>query len=271
MSAFATLAAEAIHDAVRRRIVAAIIVLCVLSLMGVDGCTSCAGGELRIDSAGASLDELTSLADLAGASGAVLFTMLGMWIVVLAGILASDHLQQTLEDGSANLCLARPVGRGTFALARLAGALGVALSAGAVLLGTATGFLAARSGLPIAPAALAGSYAALGAFVAAALAMTLSLWLPRLATILLVLGGVGTMAVANAVALATGGGGTGTLAWLDRLGPPFASGLVAPLAPWLEPYSLEVDPLLVGLRLLVWCAIAGTGLVLAFRRVELGR
>ena len=122
MSGFSVLAVEALRDAVRRRIVMAIVVLSLLSLMVVDSCTACAAGEVTING------EVRSLNDVAGAAGANLYAWLGLWIVVLAGLLASDHLQQTLEDGSANLCLARPVSRTAFAMARLAGALAVATS-----------------------------------------------------------------------------------------------------------------------------------------------
>ena len=94
MSAFTALSKEALFDAIRRRIVAAVILLCFFSLMAIDGFTSCAGNV--------SLNgEDVQLAEMAGATGAILFVTLGLWIAVLAAILASDHLQQTLEDGSA--------------------------------------------------------------------------------------------------------------------------------------------------------------------------
>ena len=43
MSAFTALSKEALSDAIRRRIVAAVILLCLFSLMAIDGFTSCAG------------------------------------------------------------------------------------------------------------------------------------------------------------------------------------------------------------------------------------
>lgn len=263
MSPFAVLASEAVRDAIRRRIVAAIAVLSLLSLMFVDACTSCAAGDVVVNG------EARTLSEMAGASGMILFTTLGLWIIVLAGILASDHLQQTLEDGSATLCLSRPVSRVTFALARLGGALAVALAAGAILLGVTVALVNARSGLSIAPAVLAAANVALGAFAAAALAMALSLRLPRLATLLVTIGGVAVVVLANLVALAQQGTGTGTLAWIDRLGPPFASALIVPLAPWVDQISIPGDPGLLAVRGLVWCVIAAALLVWSFQRLEL--
>lgn len=263
MSAFAALAVEAIRDAVRRRIVAAIVLLSLVSLTLVDGCTACAAGQVVVNG------ESRSIGELAGASGALLFGVLGLWVVVLAGVLGSDHLQQTLEDGSANLCLARPVSRNSFVAARLVGVLVIALVAGAVLLVTAAGLLHVRSGLAIAPAISAGCAVALGAVVAGALAMALSLSLPRLATVLVVFVGVGTMTVANLVMLFNRGEGQGTLAWIDRIGPPFATAIGAALAPWVR----QVDPMgdegVIFIRLGLWAVGALVLLVLVFRRREI--
>ena len=266
MSAFAALALEALRDAVRRRIVAAIIVLCLLSLLVIDGCTACSSGTIVADG------QQVQLAEVAGASGGLLFMTLCLWICVLAVILASDHLQQTLSDGSANLSLARPVARSTFALARLAGALAVALAAGALLLGAAAALLHTRSGLPVAPALLAASYTALAAFACATLSMALSLWLPHLATMLIMTGFVGTMATANLIALVPREEpATGSLAWLDRLGPPLAKAPVAALDSWVPSAQTGLDPYWVGVPLVVWAVLGCAALLLSFRRIELGR
>lgn len=203
----------------------------------------------------------------------MIFTSLGLWICALAGFLASDHLQQTLEDGSANLCLARPVGRASFAFSRLFGALAVALGAGLVLLGASAFLLGARSGLPIAPALHAGFQVCLGAVVIGAFAMTLSLWLPRLATILLVTGGIATLTTANLLALVPREEETplGFLSLLDQLGPPLAKAVIAALDPWVPFASAGLDPNVMTLRLIVWAALGCVALAFAFRRVELGR
>ncbi|MDX1649862.1 MAG: hypothetical protein R3263_08400, partial [Myxococcota bacterium] len=129
MRAFARLSIEAVGDAVRRRIAAVVAAASLVSLLAIDTCTACATGTVVVDG------EVREIAALAGATGVATVVVLSLWIVALAAFLASDHLAQTLADGSALLVLARPVGRAPFALARLAGALGVALGAGAVLLG----------------------------------------------------------------------------------------------------------------------------------------
>jgi hypothetical protein len=107
--------------------------------------------------------------------------------IALAGVLASDHLRATLDDGSAALSLARPVPREAFAVARL---MGVTAVAGAVVLGIAGFLLATRSALPLTPALCAAGACALGALTVGALAMAASLVLPRAVTVLLVLGSV---------------------------------------------------------------------------------
>lgn len=265
MSAFTALSKEALLDAVRRRIIAAVILLCLFSLMVIDGFTSCAG-NVSVDG------QDVQLAEMAGATGVILFVALGLWVSVLAGILASDHLQQTLEDGSANLSLARPVSRETFALARLTGVLAVVLVTGIVLLGSAAGLLNLRSGLPFGPAVLAGVHAGVAAFVCATFSMALSLWLPRLATMLTMLGFIATMATANLLSFVPREEPwTGSIALLDRLGPPLAKAPIAALSSWMPFAEIGLDPLLSGAALWVWAVLGCAALLISFRRVELGR
>jgi ABC-type transport system involved in multi-copper enzyme maturation permease subunit len=260
MNGFGPLAREAIADALRRRIAAAVALAALVSVLMLESCTSCSpsvnvNGQLR---------EMT---ELAGPAGLGAFVVLGLWVIALAGVLAADHLQSTLDDGSALLALARPIARDSFALARLAGVLGLAFCAGLVMLGSAAALLATRSGLPVAPAVVAGGACALGCIAVAALAMTASLALPRAATLLLVIGGVWLTAFANALgSFAEIGGWLGAL---DRLGPPLASAMALALAPWLEGVAISGDPVRIYARLTVW-AIAGVlALIYAFRRVEL--
>jgi hypothetical protein len=102
----------------------------------------------------------------------------------------------------------------------------------------------------------------------ASLAMAASLVLPRLATVLLVFAGVGVTALANGWALLAGAS-AGWLGAVDRLGPPFASALAAPLAAWVPQLALPLEPALLALRLLAW-GVAGIGLLaFGFRRLEL--
>ena len=260
MNGFGPLAREAIADALRRRIAAAVALAALVSVLMLESCTSCSpsvnvNGQLR---------EMT---ELAGPAGLGAFVVLGLWVIALAGVLAADHLQSTLEDGSALLALARPIARDSFALARLAGVLGLAFCAGLVMLGSAAALLATRSGLPVAPALAAGAACTLGCIAVAALAMTASLLLPRAATLLLVIGGVWLTAFANTLgSFAEIGGWLGAL---DRLGPPLASAMALALTPWLEGVAIQGDPVRIYARLAAW-AIAGVlTLVYAFRRVEL--
>lgn len=263
--AFGLLTGEALRDAVRRRIVPVIAVVSLLSLFGVDTCTSC-GSTATVVSDG----ERVPLADVAGWSGLVLYSALALWTAVLAGILAADHLSETLDDGSANLILARPVSRSVFVLARLAGALAVALATGVVLLSATTVLLHVRGDLAFAPALAAGAACALGALTVAALAMVSSLLLPRIATALLVLASVAAVAWVNGLSLAGAGLG-GALGVLDRFGPPLLSAVVLGLAPWIAPAELSTLAPYTVLRLLLWAGAALALLVGVFGRVEIGR
>jgi len=262
MSAFGLLTREALQDAARRRIVLAIGAVGLLSLMLVDGCTRCSTGQVVVNGQPQQLDQI------AGAAGLLTFVTLGMWIIVLAGVLAADHLQQSLEDGTASLCLARPLSRASFALSRLAGVLILTLVTGAILLGATGFFLATRGDLSMLPAALAASACALGALCIAGLSMALSLILPRLSCILVVVGAVGSIALANGLGLATHAQG-GLLAAIDRLGPPLLSAMTLALSPWVPQVQIPGDLAPVIARLLAWSAVGPIALVLAFRRVEL--
>ena len=259
---FATLAREAIQDAVRRRVVAAITVMSLLSLMLVDSCTSCAAGTVTIDGA------VTDALNVAGWTGAVTFLVLGLWTIVLAGVLASEHLVQTLADGSAALCLARPVGRGSFALARLTGALAIALAAGALLLGGTAGLFHVRSGLGLAPALAAGAACALGMVAGGSLAMFASLYLGRTAALLLAFALTAVVGTANALSLA-GAELAGFLDAVDRFGPPLLSAMALGLSDWIPEASLPADPIEVALRLLGWAGAGVALLCVAFRRLEI--
>lgn len=263
MNGFGPLWIEAVQDAVRRRIVAAIVVVCLISVMLLDSCTACGAGQLIVNG------QPRSIESVAGALGVATLALLGLWVATLAGVLGADHLAQTLEDGSARMVLARPVSRGAFALARLAGVLTIALATGCVLLGSAGFLLATRSGLPVLPALGAGLACALACVVVASLAMTASLALPRVATVLLAVALVAMVALANVVGLVRGGAAaTGWLASVDRFGPPLLSAMLASLDAWTPQLSLANDPTLWP-RLLLWCAAGVAALWAAFRRVEL--
>lgn len=259
MNAFLLLAREALADALRRRIAFAVAVAALLSVAMLDSCTSCTS-PIMVEG------EVRELSELAGPAGLGTFVALGLWVIVLAGVLASDHLRSTLEDGSALLSLARPLSRESFALARLAGVLGLSFAAGLVVLGSAAALLAVRSGLPWLPALLAGGACALGCVIVAGFAMASSLVLPRAATLLLVLGGVWLIALANGLGSFTQLGGW--LGTFDRTAPPLASAMAIALAPWLEGATFTGEPVQVFARLVAWTIGAVLVLTYGFRRVE---
>jgi hypothetical protein len=261
---FRLLAVEAVQDAVRRRVIAAIAAVSILSLLAIDGCTTCAGGTVVVNG------EPMELPQVAGATGLLTFSVLALWCIALAGVLAAEHLTQTLDDGSATLCLARPVGRGSFVFARLAGALAIALATGLVLLGATALLLSARTGLPAGPAVGGFVAFALGAVTVAALAMALSLALGRLANWLLVFATVATLALANALSLAGREPG-GLLGGLDAVGPPLASAVVVAVAGWVPQLELTADPASLVFRSVVWAGGSLVALWWLFGRIELGR
>jgi len=259
---FATLAREALGDALRRRLVLAIAVASLLSLQVVDSCTSCGSATFTHDG------KTVAMPDVAGVSAMVVAIACGLWTLILAGALASDHLAEPLHDGSAALVLARPVGRGSFALARLAGALAIALTSGAVLLFGAGVLLHARQGLAWPPLFAAFAAVAAGTSTVGALAMAASLYLPRIATLLLLLMSVAGIAALNAASLL--GSQLGGLAGLiDAYGPPLVSSIALALREWIAPTAVPGDALGLALRHVVWVLASAALLIQAFRRVDL--
>ena len=250
------LATEAVLDGVRRRIVPVIAAFSLVSLMFVNRCACSVNGHTADQAA------------FIGFGNVMVFVVLGLWTVVLAGILASDHLVQTLSDGSGTLTLSRPVGRASFALARLAGALAIALGAGLILLGATALLSYLRAGAPLGAAAWGGAACATGAVGVAAFAMLTSLYLPRIATVLLVLVTVGGVASINFLSN-TGAQLEGLIGAVDRFGPPLASGIVLALTPWVGAEADGAAAWNMGLRLVAWAAAGAAGLVFAFRRMEI--
>lgn len=257
-----TLGGEAVRDALRRRIVAAVAVLSLLSLMVVESCTSCgSGGSFTMNG------EQVDLAAFLSFSGLALYSVLALWTLVLAGLLAADHLSEPIADGSARLTLARPVGRDTFALARLLGSLAISLGAGAVLLGGATFFLVARYGLSPAPALHAGVLCALGAVCVAGLSMAGSLHLPRIVLFPLAFVFVWVTAGIN-LATVAGAELSGVSGAIERFGPPFGTALAVALAPW-SGREAPAEALELVARLALWAVLATAVLLVTFRREEL--
>ncbi len=268
MRGFALLAIEAARDALRRRFAVAIAVVLALSLLWVRSCTDF--GNVTFD------QRAVDPALIAGFLAPVLFSLQALAVLLMAGVLASDHLARPLADGSSALWLARPVSRGAYAGARLAGALAVALGAGAVLLGGTAALLAARHGVDLAPAALGAAAAGLGAVVVAALAMATSLAVGRTAVLLAVLVAVPLQGFANALGLALAvvqpdAALPDVLATIDRFGPPLGTAVFAAVAAW-NPHVDASEALLPAFgRLALWAAGALALLVAVFRRTDIAR
>ena len=261
---FLWLAGEAFADAVRRRIVPVIAALALLSLFFVDTCTSCSP---TVVSDGQTL----SVPEVAGAGGLAMMVLLALWTAVLAGFLAADHLSAPLNDGSANLLLARPISRASYALARLVGAWAMAALAGVVVLGATALLLYIRQGLGAGPAAAAMGFALVNAVGVAALAMALSLWLGSTLASLAVLASVWGLASLE-VATQLGGEFWGPIRALVAFGPPLAAAPTASLAPWLGAEApVGTNGALVAARSVAWAVAGALTLLAAFRRVELGR
>ena len=261
---FCALAGEAFRDAMRRRIVPVIAVFALLSLLAVDSCTSCAGSS-QVAQNGAPV----SVDDISGWTGMLIFTLLSLWTMVLAGLLASDHLAETVSDGSANLVLARPVRRSEFALARLLGVLGIAYVTGAVVLTASAYLLHLRNGVPLGAAVWAGLACTAGVLVVAALAMTLSLLLARVATAMSVLFFVGAITFVNVFTLfGTSLGKIGHI--VQYFAPPLCTAVVVALKPWIAPVDPAVDPTIMALKLAFWMVASVLILLATFQRQELG-
>jgi len=261
---FFELASEALWDATRRRIVPMIAFVSLVSLLAVDSCTSCGTGQITANG------EPVPLSEIAGWTGMLVIASLSMWMMVLAGILASDHLAEPLDDGSANLVLARPVPRSAFAGARLAGALAIAMATALVVLGCSAGLLHLRNELPLLPVVWAGLACAAGSIVVGSLAMTMSLKMSRVATALLVLVFVGSVTFINSFGL-TGMqfGALGTV--IQFVTPPLCSAVVLALAPWTDPVVPDLDPVVLTLKLIAWVFIGLAALWLTFDRFEISQ
>ena len=255
------LAVEGLRDAARRRVVPAVAGLCLLTIGMVNSCTQCSS-LVQTDSG-----QLETLA-VFGWAGVVTLGVLALWCAILAGLVASDHLSSTLEDGSALLVLSRPLSRRTFALARLLGSLTISFAAAFFLLGGTGILLAVRGDLSLLPAGLAIAGAMVNCISVAALAMVSSLYLPRMATFLMVMGGVASVAMANL--MSASGMPLGTFfGILDEIGPPLLSTIVLALSGWSGQAYEGATVLNVLARMVVWTVGSVSTLLFLFDHREL--
>lgn len=260
--AFALLAAEAMRDAVRSRAGLGVALGAVLCLVVVNRCT---GLELVANGMdGEGLDP----AALARVLGPVLYGMVALFLVAATGLVAVDSLARPIEDGTVSLWLARPVGRTPYALARLAGTMGLAGGAGVAVLLAATVLLEMRHGLSLAPGAFGTLVFLLEALVVSSLAMAASLFLPRLLTLFVILLWVQAAVFANTAHM-LGAKLGGWLGAMERFGPPLGTALLFAVSPWVGLDPRTEQAVWIFGRLALWAA-AGVALVaFAFRRMEL--
>ena len=268
LRAFGILAGEALRDGLRRRLAFAVALVLFIGLAGSQTCTNFGAGGIDING------ELVDGKVIGAFLAPLLFGFQAWAVLAIAGLLAADHLARPLAEGSAVLWLARPVSRHTWVLARLGGALGVALLCGAALLGGTGALLVLRQGVAIEPALLAGAATALGALVVASFAMAASLAVGRSAVILIVLLGLAFVAFANGIGLATElahpdvevGGLVGAV---DRYGPPLFTAIAGAVAEW-NPHVDPGDTFSQSmLRLALWAAGGVALLIAAFRSREI--
>jgi len=259
--AFRLLAAEAFQDALRSRLGLAVAACALLALFFVDRCTSLEGSFMLN---GEAIDPRAPLR----AMGPFLFGCVSLFLVAASGLIASDGLARPVADDSIALWLARPVSRTVYALARLSGTLALAIAAGAGALAVAAFLLHARHGFTLAPALFAGLVYVASASIVSALAMTLSLYLPRVVTLFAVVLWIQLIVVANA-AHVLGAVFGGWFAALERWGPPLGTALLYAVSGWVSLRLDAQDVVSVMLRLAVWIVLSAALLVLSVRRMEL--
>jgi ABC-type transport system involved in multi-copper enzyme maturation permease subunit len=255
------LSQEGVREASRRRIVPVVIVISLLSLMMMNSCTSC-DTQISVNA------EMAAPIDLLGWAGAGIYLVLGLWSVLLAAMLAADHLSTALDDDSALLLLSRPVSRETLVVSRLLGSLGVSLGAGILLLGGTTAMLVSRSDLALSPALNAIFAVVLSATTFAAIGMTLSLYLARIATFMLLMITVGMISSLNLVGM-SGHELGGLYALINGYGPPLATTIVASVLPWSGQSLPEGAGVALLVRQSVWLCGSLFALIYAFKSKEL--
>lgn len=255
-------AREAFADALRRRLVLMLALMTGSTLLFLQRCTAAFTGNVEVNGRQVALEQLGP------AVGVPLFAILALGTAVLGAILAGEELERPVGTGEASLWLARPVSRDAYALGRLVGALGLALGSGLAALAAAAVLLHQRQGLELLPAVRGAGVCALGTVAASALAMALSVWIPRLAATF----GVGLLFAASAsmdVFSLAGHALEGTAGLLQHYGPPLLAAEVYAVAGWNPTLELHGSPPAAVARLAVW-AVAGLALLLAgFRRLEL--
>ncbi|HKA14189.1 MAG TPA: hypothetical protein VKH41_04160 [Myxococcota bacterium] len=265
MSAFGALARESLRDAARRRGLVVAAVVSAIAGLAIARCGHC---EAAVSIQG---QELSSRAEGLGAASAIASAaLIALWTYAVAALLASDGLAAALEDGVVEAVLARPVSRDVLALARLAGVWLGACALGAALFALAVGLALDRPGVTVLPALDAALAIGTAAWGVAALAMCISLSVPRAAT-LISIGAVGIAVVGIECAELLGAHMAGFPGAVAGYGPAWLAAPASALAPWLTDVSLPGPPAWPHARAVAWAALATVALIARFRRIELPR
>ncbi|MCC6641292.1 MAG: hypothetical protein IT386_09045 [Deltaproteobacteria bacterium] len=258
----ALLAADAVSDGVRNRVGLFALLFALVVGLFADRCTAFDAGTVMLN--GREFD----VRDGAPLMGPFVFGSCALLLVLVTGFVACDALARPLSEGTATLWLSRPISRASYALSRLAGALGLGLAAGIAVLLVVTVLLHLRLGLDPKPALAGMAVFAVDAWIVAAVAMTLALHLPRvvaLGAIVLALQMVVFTNGLHTVASVSGG----LLGAIEHYGPPLGTGLIYALAPWFAEGVSAADWLAVVARLVVWGAGSTALLAILFRRIDL--
>ncbi len=265
MSGFSALVREAVRDAARRRGLVAAAVASAIAGLAIARCGHC---EAAVSIQGETLSGAANDFQVIAAIASI--ALIALWTYAIAALLASDGLAAALEEGVVEAVLARPVTRDGLVLARLAGAWICAVALGGALLALAVVLAADRPGFSVGPALRAAFAVGIGAWSVAALAMAVSLSLPRAATLLL-FGGLGAAVVGIELAGLLGADLAGLMGAVARHGPAWLAAPVSALSPWIAPTDLPDPPVSPYLRAFGWAALATGLLVARFRRIELPR
>jgi hypothetical protein len=265
VSAFVAIARDALRDAARRRGLVAAALASAMAALAVERCGHC---EAAVSVQGQTLS--TQAGELAVVGAIASIALIALWTYAVAALLASDGLAAALEDGVAEAVLARPVSRDTFVLARLAGAWSGALALGAALLALALALAADQPGVTLLPALRALLCVGVAAWSIAALAMCVSLSLPRAATLLLS-GALGAVVVAIEAAGLFGAQMGGFAGAVVSFGPAWLAAPASALGPWLASAHLPGPPAWPNARVLAWAVALTCALVARFRRLDLPR
>jgi hypothetical protein len=80
---------------------------------------------------------------------------------------------------------------------------------------------------------------------------------------------VGMVTIGDSIALFTGGRPASLGSAIQEASPPLFASVVAAMSDWLQPATLEIDPISLAVKLAIWAVASLVVLVWAFQREEL--